>query len=65
MSKDLSRITAVKKSLDWAREAVCFCFCFFKHVLCLGRWRRKILLGQETFLSTQKASRGQRSKSEL
>lgn len=62
MSKDLSRITAVKKSLDWAREAFFF---FLKHVLCLGRWRRKILLGQETFLSTQKASRCQRPKSEL
>lgn len=53
MSKDLSRVTAVNKSLDWARE-------IFQHVLCLGKWKRKFLLAQETFLSTQRGVRGQR-----
>lgn len=55
MSNDLPRVTTVHKSLGWARD-------FFSTSPVLVNRGKKILLGQETFLSTWKARRvrGQR-----
>lgn len=60
MSKDLSRITAVKKSLDWAREA--FFFFFFSTSSVLEDGGEKFSLGRRLFFLPRRPAgiRGQR-----